>query len=29
MKHEAAAFVNAGGKVKICKMPLVTDDETA
>lgn len=29
MKHEAAAFVTAGGKVKICKVPLVTDGETA
>ena len=29
MKHEAAAFVTAGGKVKICKLPLVTDAETA
>lgn len=29
MKHEAAAFVTAGGKVKICKVPLVTDAETA
>ena len=29
MKHEAAAFVTAGGKVKICKMPLVTDAERA
>ena len=29
MKHEAAAFVTAGGKVKICKRPLVTDAETA
>lgn len=29
MKHEAAAFVTAGGKVKICKVPLVRDGETA
>ena len=29
MKHEAAAFITAGGKVKICKMPLVRDAETA
>jgi hypothetical protein len=26
---EAAAFITAGGKVKICKMPLVTNGETA
>jgi hypothetical protein len=29
LKHEAAAFVTAGGKVKICKVLLVTDSETA
>jgi hypothetical protein len=29
LKHEAAAFVAAGSKVKICKMPLVTDGQTA
>lgn len=29
MKHEAAAFVAAGGKVKICKVPLVRGAETA
>ncbi len=29
MKHEASAFDPAGGEVKICKMPLVTDAETA
>ena len=29
MKHEAAAYVTACGKVKIYKMPLVRGAETA
>jgi len=29
LKHEAVTYFTAGGKVKICKVPLVTDAETA
>jgi len=29
LEYEAAAFVTAGGEVKICKMPLVRGAETA